>query len=179
MSEVVVTLGEGACIQRISVSGQISDFQVGGWWTGKRKPLFIKLQKYHGKLKKKSHSVGSTKVEYNDPKVCQGVWDCSHTACGKQEGRSEEDFLFSFHAICNCGVLSYPQEDGWATWLESGVGMVGFLQELTTPVYLFIYMTTGVFHWSCSLLEESKLVLLELGLTDAVNTPVPLHALHI
>lgn len=44
--------------------------------------------------------------------------------------------------------------------------MVGFLQELTTQVYLFSYMATGVFHWSCSLLEESKLVLLELGLTD-------------
>lgn len=51
--------------------------------------------------------------------------------------------------------------------------------EITTQVYLFSYMAIVVFHWSCSLLEKSKLVLLGLGLADVVNTPILLRALHI
>lgn len=75
------------------------------------KATFYQIAKIPWKTKKKPHHpIGSTKVEYNDPKVYQGVWECSHTACRKQEGRSEEDFLFSFHAICNCEVLSCPWE---------------------------------------------------------------------
>lgn len=108
------------------------------------KATFIELQKYHGKLIKKSHPVGSTKVEYNDPKVCQGVWECSHTACGKQEGRSEEDFLFSFHAIYNCGVLSCPQEAEphgwsleWAWWASSRSSPPRFIYLAIWPQVYF------------------------------------------
>lgn len=85
----------------------------------------------------------------------------------------------TFFSLFMQSELSCPWEAVWATWLESGMGMVGFVHELTTQVYLFSYMATVVFYWSSSLLGKSKLVLLALGLADAVNTPVLLHAQHI